>query len=852
MHSLPAIKTAFASQVVKLADRPIGLILAAMGAIVFSLLAAGRGPDRDSHDAVLTALRTIDLANSSLQRDVLQARSGYLNNYDPLVGSVIELHNMFEILSSDDFGIGPGISVPLIRLKASIANLETTVERFKTNNAMLQNSLRIFTVLLTDASATQSGSSPPAAILSESGNLMMRFLTHPEPALGKQISTLLGSIRPSHLAGSEKISSIAAHGREILRVQPVVDRLLSEIQDSTMSQATQELQRTYLFEFGEVTRRAYWSRVFLGAVAVALCIYILFLAYRLRLQTDRLSRRLRFESGRSLIKTVFDDDTTSGGTEAIRLSMMEITEFFSAASYTFEILNAESGQVEERYQSEKPATEIPGLAAEYLRELSSDGPDRIRRGRPFYKILHGHGNLAFSRDALSAGSALGMPISKRYSAIMVLEYPQGRQRPGTEEIAFMQDALELLTRCLDRLRKNQERELLESRLAHSERLQAVGTLAAGIAHEFNNILVFMLGYAEMALQIVKMPVAARRYLEGIVSAGERARQIIDQILALSRKRVRTVQPLDLCEAVSETVSLLSVSMPDVSSMRAELPAQPMVILGSPVELQQIIVNQCNKAMDVTGGTGHVVLNVGFSETRSPKALSHGVLPPGKYVRLTVSDDGPGISESDMPHIFEPFFTTRPLAGGTGLGLSTVHGHIAAHDGFVNVASVLGQSTRFDIFFPASHHAPVPIDTNSDRDRLSVGAGQLIHLIERDDALRSMHEEKLAALSYEPKGFKSLDDVEHWLDSGKPRPDLAIIDVASLATEIGKSDLDLVFGGIPYLLMVDPVRSGPLRPTNLRGGDTIRKPLDLRALASALAKLTEDQSSIEPAASGERS
>jgi signal transduction histidine kinase len=834
-RSFPKVESAVVSQVIRFADRPIGLILAAMGAIIFSLLAAGRGPDRDSHDAVLTALRTIDLANSSLQRDVLQARSGYLNNYDPLVGSVIRLHEMAEVLSSQRLAIGQPSDETLVRLQESIVTVEAVVERFKTNNAMLQNSLRIFTVILTDIQDGRVESTHLPAIWMETGNLMMRFLTHPEPGLGKRIAGLLDSADASGTKGSVKLKSLASHAQAILKVQPVVDRLVAEIQASTVSLRTQELQKAYLSQFGEMTRRAYWSRLFLGAVAVSLCIYILFLAYRLRLQSDKLSRRLRYERSRSLIKTVFDDDPSSGGTDAIRLALEEIADFFSASSYAFAILNAETGNVEEQYQNKPPAADMANLAAEYFVEASR----RLRgnsRWRAFYKSLHSHGDLAFSRDALSAGSAVGVPLSRRYAALMVLEYADGRQRPNVDEVLFMEDALELVTRCLDRLRKNQERDLLEGRLAHSERLQAVGTLAAGIAHEFNNILVFMLGYGEMALQIAK-PAAARRYIEGICSAGERARHIIEQILALSRKRERDVRPFDLREVVSETLSLLSVSLRDAGSVQADLPDDPLVIMGDPLELQQIIVNLCNNAMDATSGEGHVVIELGTYSLRSTKALSHGVLPPGNYVKLSVTDDGPGISESDMPHIFEPFFTTRPLAGGTGLGLATVHGHIVAHNAFVNVASTLGKSTRFDLFFPASHRLPLPISSDLDLDNIIVGDGQTVLLLEADGALRSMHEEKLAALSYEPKGFGSMLEVEQWLNAGKPKPEIAIIDIASLEPEIGKVELDAFFSSIPYLLIVDPRRSGSLSASNLNHACTIKRPIDLRSLAATLKRLT---------------
>jgi signal transduction histidine kinase len=821
-------------RIFRYADKPIGFVLAIMGAIVFSLLAAGRGPDRDSHDAVLTALREIDLANSSLQRDVLQARAGLLNNYDPLVTSIVKLHDMLSrltLLSFEEATIGSRLAVPLSRLTVSLATTETLVERFKTNNAMLQNSLSIFSITLSNFHAPHPHQRFPAE-WDELGNLMLRFSTHPDPELSPRIGDLLNSVSQIELGASEILRSIALHGKAILEVQPVVDRLVSRIQASDAAARTQDLQKEYLSVYGEISVGATWSRLFLGTVAVILCLYILFLVYRLRLQTDRLAHRLKFENSRNIIKALFDDDRSAGGIDAIRSALSEISAFFGTTCFAFVIFDTDTGDIEEKQLCAASNTSIDCLVSDYLRDPRHSDED-ARGRRRFYKSLQSQTEMAFTRDILSAGVAVGMPISKRSAALMVLEYPESQPRASADDIMLMHDALELLTRCIDRLRKNQERDLLENRLEHAERLQAVGTLAAGIAHEFNNILVFMLGYGEMALQIVKRPAEGRRYIEGIIAAGERARRVIEQILALSRKRERASRPFDLGEAVTGIVTLISVSLPENFQISTKLPEDPLVILGNPIELQQIIVNLCNNAVEAAKGTGHLQIEVGPIEIRDQKALSHGILPPGKYIRLRVADDGPGIPEAVMPHIFEPFFTTRPLSGGTGLGLATVHGHIVAHAGYVDVTSIPGRSTQFDIFFPTSHQQPTPMDKFLNHDGLTLGKGETILWLEEEDAMRLMHEEKLAALSYEPIGFRTLDEVTSWLASARTRPDMVILDVASLPETIRPTDLNRLFAGIPYLLIIDQQRVGELSAVNLRGASTLKKPIDLKNLANTL-------------------
>ncbi|MGO7733193.1 two-component system VirA-like sensor kinase [Rhizobium leguminosarum] len=828
-------------RILRHADKPIGFVIAIMAAIVFALLAAGRGPDRDSHDAILTTLRTIDLANSSLQRDVLQARSGLLNNYDPLITSIATLHETMSRLKILSVGepMAPRLPSELSRLESSIARAESLVERFKTDNALLQNSLSIFSVVLSEIPRSQIEPVLPPE-WSELGNVMLRFSTHPDPDLARRILDLLARVPEAELSRSARLRSIASHGVAILKFQPLVDDLVRQIQTSETSARTQDFQREYLSVYGEMNVRATWARRFLGAVAVVLCLYVIFLVYRLRLQTDRLARRLKFENSRNVIKAVFDDQDTGDGAEPIETSLEEISSFFEAGC-EFLIFDVERGAIEERYHTSKIDADVTGLIDEYRSDLARVGDDtRRRRARRFHKSLRSQGELPFTRDSLTAGAVVGLPISVRFAALMILEYSESRSRTRADDVMMMHDTLELLTRCLDRFRKGQERDLLESRLAHAERLQAVGTLAAGIAHEFNNILVFMLGYGEMALQIIKRPPQARRYIEGILSAGERARKIIEQILALSRKRERTSKPFDLCEAVSNVVSLISISLPETYKIATFLPSQPMVILGNPVELQQIIVNLCNNALEAASGKGEVQIDVRVVATRMQRAISHGVLPPGRFVCLSIADNGPGISESVMPHIFEPFFTTKTLSGGTGLGLATVHGHITAHGGFINVVSVIGKSTRFDIFFPTCDEEPIPLKAFFDREDLALGNGQTILLIEADVSLRHMHEEKLAALSYEPVGFASLPEALNWLGSTSAKPDASLVDVASLAEHIEPSDLERLLEGIPYLLIADPRRTGPLSMSSLRGIATLKEPIDLRSLAAMLHRITVAQ------------
>ena len=148
--------------------------------------------------------------------------------------------------------------------------------------------------------------------------------------------------------------------------------------------------------------------------------------------------------------------------------------------------------------------------------------------------------------------------------------------------------------------------------------------------------------------------------------------------------------------------LLKVSLPETLELSSHLVDRPAVVLGNPIEIQQILMNLCKNASEASPDGGKIDIEVLPVVTRSTRPLSHGVLPSGSYIRLSVTDRGEGIPDSILPHIFEPFFSTKSHTGGTGLGLAAVHGNVAALAGHINVDSAVGRGTRFDLFFPVCH------------------------------------------------------------------------------------------------------------------------------------------------------
>ena len=306
----------------------------------------------------------------------------------------------------------------------------------------------------------------------------------------------------------------------------------------------------------------------------------------------------------------------------------------------------------------------------------------------------------------------------------------------------VQERTEELQQAYDKLRlESMEREQIEEQLRQAQKMEAIGTLAGGIAHDFNNILASVIGFTEMAIEDTSDRPEVERTLKNVLKSGLRARELVKQILAFSRKATFERKPLSLAPVIRETVQLLRASIPATIEINLSLRSVSDTVLASPVEVQQVLMNlatNASLAMQERGG----ILDVSLTDIDSPLPEQDAV--PGEYVQIMVHDTGSGMSPEVMKRVFEPFFTTREVGKGTGMGLAVVYGIVKDLQGAITVESAPGLGSTFRVLLPK---VTTDIEAESVRAAQIPGGKERILFVDDEEMLVEWGEATLQRLGY---------------------------------------------------------------------------------------------------------
>lgn len=400
-----------------------------------------------------------------------------------------------------------------------------------------------------------------------------------------------------------------------------------------------------------------------------------------------------------------------------------------------------------------------------------------------------------------------------------------------------------ITDISQRKKVEKEKEILESQLRHAHKMEAIGTLAGGIAHEFNNILGIILGNAELAMSYVPEPVPeddpSRDFLREIKNASLRARNVVKQLLSFSRTSTRRKHPVALDKILREAMVFLRASIPANIRFQEKLTQDCYPIMADPTQLHQLIINLCNNsahAMEEEGGS--IEISMDNTQVRERQIFSDQILVPGDYLRLIVSDTGYGMEDEVLNKAFDPFYTTKDVDEGSGLGLAVVYGIVKEHGGFISIKTMPGHGTKVSCFFPPTKDIPIQ---GVEKDEKLPRGKETILFVDDEPALVKMGKRQLEGLGY---GVNAFTDPEQALAVFRKNPeayDLVITDYAmpKMAGDRLIKELKQQTPDLPAIICTGySKRISQETASGIGAQGFLMKPVDLQTLARMVRNLLD--------------
>ncbi len=450
--------------------------------------------------------------------------------------------------------------------------------------------------------------------------------------------------------------------------------------------------------------------------------------------------------------------------------------------------------------------------------------------------------VQFQQEIESSGVIRGLEyqVRRRDGEIIWISESARVVRDATGSVRYYEGFIDDITA---RKVAEAEKARLEKQILHAQKMEAIGTLAGGIAHNFNNVLCAIIGFTELALQDEEIKRPTRESLKTALDSSMRAAKLVQRILSFSRRSETKHQPVKLSSVLKEVAPLLSATLPSSIQINQTVETEKDVILGDAGELHQVIMNlgvNAKHAMALKGG--RLDIAVKHYDLKEAQASAWG-LAPGSYAHLMVRDTGHGMSRETMEQIFEPFFTTKPADRGTGLGLTFVRKVVNDYQGHIDVESEVGEGTAFHLYFPRSTQEPVIVAAPETQPLR--GQRERVLVVDDEVLILSLIQQRLILLGYRVVTRADSLSAMETISRDPSKFDLVITDHtmpslqgADLAEKIGDIRPDL-----PVILMtgLDPTPGfGGSRYASRRA--VVQKPIDFARLSQHLRGFLDGRSS----------
>ena len=390
-----------------------------------------------------------------------------------------------------------------------------------------------------------------------------------------------------------------------------------------------------------------------------------------------------------------------------------------------------------------------------------------------------------------------------------------------------------------------EKDGLTEQLRQSHKMEAIGTLAGGVAHDFNNILAAVLGYTQLTLRNPNCDAKIRKNLGNVLNAVERARELVKQILIFSRKDTLNLEPLQISRVVKEAVNLLRKTIPSTTKINLDVDDNTGSVLADETQIHQVVMNLCTNAHHaMLKQEGKIYISLKPVDIDNTIAERHPNLDHASYAQLSVTDCGKGMTPETMSHMFDPFFTTKGQGEGTGMGLAVVHGIVQNHAGAVHVESEEGKGTTFKVFFPLLDDAAPAADAKNHASATSAikRGNEHILLVDDEPMLVELGKESLESFGYRVTATTSAKDALNFFLADPNGYDLIVTDqtMPEMTGVVLAKEAISVRPNVPVILCTG--HSAVLNTEKafaLGVRSLLMKPLDINRLAEEVRKALDE-------------
>jgi signal transduction histidine kinase/ActR/RegA family two-component response regulator/HAMP domain-containing protein len=382
---------------------------------------------------------------------------------------------------------------------------------------------------------------------------------------------------------------------------------------------------------------------------------------------------------------------------------------------------------------------------------------------------------------------------------------------------------------------------LELQLRQVHKMEAIGTLAGGIAHDFNNVLAAIIGYADLAIEDIPDKNPARLQIQEVLKAGNRAKDLVKQILAFSRKSQVGSLPVQTHLVLEEVVHLLRASIPSTIDIRIDIDPNCRPVLADQTQIHQVILNLCTNAahaMEQEGGILDIVL--GRLEIDADQLIKYPDLKPGPHVKLSVKDTGPGIEKQILDKIFDPYFTTKEVGKGSGMGLAMVHGIVKQHGGTIHVDSTKGLGSVFQVLLP---EMDTEVEVFSKKDKPLMKGTEHILVVDDEQSLAYITQKRLERLGYRVTSKTSSQEALTLFKKNPGSFDLVITDqtMPDLTGDNMAKEMIRIQKDIPIILSTGySSRINKIKTQELGIKAFLMKPVEMEELADCVRSVLGEQ------------